>query len=172
MMSGVNVIKSRGQICKPVHLDSANSDYELPKFEVLRKMPTAHRATKEQVTKYEKAIQVMRDLDTSDLQDLRGFTQQANFHCAYCNGAHDQVGFNDLDLQVHNSWLFFPFHMWYLYFYERILGKLINDPTFALPFWNWDNPKGMILPPIFDNPAHLYTMQSEIQTITTLPLLI
>ncbi|KAL2496608.1 Polyphenol oxidase F [Forsythia ovata] len=129
-------------------------DYELPKFEVLRKRPAAHRATKEQVAKYEKAIQAMRDLDTSDPQDPRGFTQQANIHCAYCNGAHDQVGdFSNLDLQVHNSWLFFPFHRWYLYFYERILGKLINDPTFALPFWNWDNPKGMTLPPIFDKPS-------------------
>lgn len=39
----------------------------------------------------------------------------------------------------------------YLYFYERILGKLIGDPTFALPFWNWDNPKGMTIPPMFDD---------------------
>uniref|UniRef100_M1BMS5 catechol oxidase n=1 Tax=Solanum tuberosum TaxID=4113 RepID=M1BMS5_SOLTU len=38
---------------------------------------------------------------------------------------------------------------WYLYFYERILGKLIDDPTFALPYWNWDHPKGMRLPPMF-----------------------
>ncbi|MFS7947023.1 putative catechol oxidase [Helianthus anomalus] len=43
-------------------------------------------------------------------------------------------GFPDIEIQIHNSWLFFPFHRWYLYFYERILGKLINDPTFALPF--------------------------------------
>ncbi|XP_022848549.1 polyphenol oxidase I, chloroplastic-like [Olea europaea var. sylvestris] len=125
-------------------------DYKLPPFQVMRIRPAAHRASKEQVTKYEEAIRRMRQLDTTDPQDPRGFMQQANIHCAYCNGAHDQVGFNNLDLQVHKSWLFFPFHRWYLYFYERILGKLINDPTFALPFWNWDNPKGMTLPPIFD----------------------
>ncbi|KAL2496611.1 Polyphenol oxidase F [Forsythia ovata] len=137
-------------------------DYEIPKFQLFRLRPAAHRASKEQVAKYEKAIQAMRDLDTSDPQDPRGFMQQANIHCAYCNGAHDQVGFNNLDLQVHNSWLFFPFHRWYLYFYERILGKLINDPTFALPFWNWDNPKGMTLPPIFDNPnSSLYDAKRD-----------
>ncbi|TVU16157.1 hypothetical protein EJB05_39708, partial [Eragrostis curvula] len=35
-----------------------------------------------------------------------------------------------------------------LYFHERILDKLTDDDTFALPFWNWDSPGGMTLPPI------------------------
>jgi polyphenol oxidase len=89
--------------------------------------------------------------------DPRSFTQQANIHCAYCDGAYSQVGFPNLDLQVHNSWLFFPFHRWYLYFYERILGSLINDPTFALPFWNYDAPDGMQFPSIYtDSTSPLY----------------
>ncbi|KAJ1434765.1 putative domain, di-copper centre [Sesbania bispinosa] len=37
-------------------------------------------------------------------------------------------------------------------FYERILGSLIKDPTFALPFWNWDAPGGMQLPSIYADP--------------------
>ncbi|KVF93361.1 Polyphenol oxidase, central domain-containing protein [Cynara cardunculus var. scolymus] len=59
-------------------------------------------------------------------------------------------GYPDKELQVHNCWLFFPFHRWYLYFFERILGKLINDPTFGLPYWNWDNPSGMSMPGFFE----------------------
>ncbi|KAH6785368.1 hypothetical protein C2S51_037823 [Perilla frutescens var. frutescens] len=126
-------------------------DYKLPPVTKLRRRSAVHKLSKDNIAKYEEAIRRMRELDKTDPTDPRGFTQQANIHCAYCNGAHDQVGYSGLDLSVHYSWIFFPFHRWYLYFYERILGSLINDPTFALPFWNWDNPKGMHLPPIFDN---------------------
>ncbi|CAA0836665.1 Unknown protein [Striga hermonthica] len=51
------------------------------------------------------------------------------------------------------SWLFFPFHRWYLYFFERICARLLDDDTFALPFWNWDDPSGMEIPAPFDVPG-------------------
>ncbi|GJV44245.1 polyphenol oxidase I, chloroplastic-like protein [Tanacetum coccineum] len=72
--------------------------------------------------------------------------------CAYCNGAFTQEksGYETINLQIHNNWLFYPFHRWYIYFYERILGSLINDPTFALPYWNWDNPDGLAIPAMFE----------------------
>ncbi|KAH6788777.1 hypothetical protein C2S51_003783 [Perilla frutescens var. frutescens] len=135
--------------CPPV--STSIIDYKLPPVSTVRRRPAAHKLSDEYIAKYEEAIRRMKALDITDPSDPRGFTQQANIHCAYCNGAHDQVGFPDLDLSVHYSWIFFPFHRWYLYFYERILGSLIDDPTFALPFWNWDNPKGMQLPKMFDN---------------------
>ncbi|KAK7400518.1 hypothetical protein VNO78_11727 [Psophocarpus tetragonolobus] len=113
----------------------------------LRVRPAAQLVNDAYLAKYKEAVKRAKALSPND---PRNFTQQANIHCAYCNGAYNQVGYPDLDLQVHSSWLFFPFHRWYLYFYERILGSLINDPTFALPFWNWDNPNGgMTLPSIY-----------------------
>ncbi|EYU26238.1 hypothetical protein ABFS82_08G199200 [Erythranthe guttata] len=124
-------------------------DFKPPPLVQMRTRPSAHRVSAEYMFKYNTAIDRMKRLPKDD---PRSFMQQANIHCAYCNGAYDQPGQGTLDLQVHNSWLFFPFHRWYLYFYERILGKLIGDPTFALPFWNWDNPKGMTIPPMFVDP--------------------
>ncbi|KAJ8423529.1 hypothetical protein Cgig2_030024 [Carnegiea gigantea] len=124
-------------------------DFELPPIpNTLRVRPAAQLVNEDYVEKFSKAIALMKALPAND---PRSFTQQANVHCAYCNGAYTQVGFPNLELQVHSSWLFFPFHRWYLYFYERILGKLIDDPTFAMPFWNWDSPTGMQMPTIYTN---------------------
>ncbi|XVF87526.1 hypothetical protein PTKIN_Ptkin18bG0127200 [Pterospermum kingtungense] len=114
----------------------------------LRVRPAAHLVDDAYIAKYSRAVELMKALPAND---PRNFMQQANVHCAYCDGAYDQVGFPDLELQVHNSWLFFPFHRYYLYFHEKILGKLIGDPTFALPFWNWDSPAGMQMPALYGN---------------------
>ncbi|XP_073156149.1 polyphenol oxidase I, chloroplastic-like [Henckelia pumila] len=132
--------------CPPTSLPK---DYQIPPDLKLKMRPSAHRVSPEYISKYNLAIERMKALPADD---PRSFTQQANIHCAYCNTAYFQAGQDSIKLQVHNSWLFFPFHRWYLYFYERILGKLIDDPTFALPFWNWDNPKGMSMPPMFVDP--------------------
>nr|BAP82256.1 polyphenol oxidase [Setaria italica]BAP82267.1 polyphenol oxidase [Setaria viridis] len=114
----------------------------------LRVRPAAHLVDQEHLAKYERAVSLMKQLPDDD---PRSFGQQWRVHCAYCDAAYDQVGFPNLDLQIHNCWLFFPWHRFYLYFHERILGKLINDDTFALPFWNWDAPDGMALPAIYAN---------------------
>ncbi|KAI5448071.1 hypothetical protein KIW84_015485 [Lathyrus oleraceus] len=130
-------------------------DFKIPSSnQPLRIRQAAHLVNDEYLAKYKKAIQLMKALPSND---PRSFTQQANIHCAYCDGAYSQAGFPDLDLQVHNSWLFFPFHRWYVYFYERILGSLINDPTFALPFWNYDAQDSMQFPSIYtDSASPLY----------------
>ncbi|KAK6157467.1 hypothetical protein DH2020_011715 [Rehmannia glutinosa] len=130
--------------CPPVSEKIIN--YKLPPVKTMRFRPAAHLAGKEYIAKYEKAVELMKALPDDD---PRSFKQQANVHCAYCNLTYEQTGDSDTKLQVHNSWLFYPWHRWYLYFYERILGKLINDPTFGLPFWNWDNPDGMFMPDMF-----------------------
>ncbi|XP_052183744.1 polyphenol oxidase, chloroplastic-like isoform X1 [Diospyros lotus] len=125
-----------------------------PASNTMRIRPAAHLVDKEYVAKFSKAIKLMKELPDDD---PRNFKQQANIHCAYCDGAYDQIGFPDLEIQVHNSWLFFPWHRYYLYFFEKILGKLIDDPNFAMPFWNWDSPAGMRMPAFYaDSSSPLY----------------
>uniref|UniRef100_A0ACD5UTY0 Uncharacterized protein n=1 Tax=Avena sativa TaxID=4498 RepID=A0ACD5UTY0_AVESA len=88
------------------------------------------------------------DLRNCNPPDLPDTAPDTNCCPAFGTGI---VGFPDLELQIHNCWLFFPWHRFYVYFHERILGKLIGDDTFALPFWNWDAPGGMTLPAIYAN---------------------
>ncbi|XP_047309494.1 polyphenol oxidase, chloroplastic-like [Impatiens glandulifera] len=130
-------------------------DFKLPvTSNALRVRPAAHLADADYIAKYTKALNLMKALPDSD---PRSFKQQSNVHCAYCDGAYQQVGFPNLELQVHDSWLFMPFHRWYLYFFEKILGNLIGDPNFAMPYWNWDNPNGMQIPSMYtDKNSPLY----------------
>nr|AGT28745.1 aurone synthase [Coreopsis grandiflora] len=141
----------RTRKCCPPSLGKAIKDYVIPSERIVRKRWPAHQGTKKQVDDYINAIAAMRALPDDD---PHSFASQAKIHCAYCNGAYNQEGVLDKDgnpvpLQIHNSWLFFPFHRWYVYFYERILGKLIGVDDFALPFWKWDEPAGMPIPEIF-----------------------
>nr|BAM15847.1 hypothetical protein [Portulaca oleracea] len=105
-------------------------------------------ADKKYMAKFREAIARMRALPDDD---PRSFNNQAQVHCAYCDGSFIQKGHDkdQLRFQVHFSWLFLPFHRAYLYFFERICGKLIGDPTFAIPFWNYDHPDGMYMPTIY-----------------------
>ncbi|KAK2968734.1 hypothetical protein RJ640_005921 [Escallonia rubra] len=141
------------ECCPPAHPPAKDNyvDYVLPTpSQSMRVRPAAHLVDEEYVAKYAKAIELMKALPEDD---PRSFMQQARIHCAYCNGAYTQVGYPDKELQVHNSWLFFPFHRWYLYFFVKIAGKLIGDPTFGIPFWNYDSPGGMTIPAMFAGSA-------------------
>jgi polyphenol oxidase len=85
----------------------------------------------------------MRALDASDPNDPRGFVQQAHIHCFNCGQG----------VQVHGSWQFFAWHRAYLYFHERILGKLIGNANFRLPYWDWDSPSHRRMPTAYTTPS-------------------
>ncbi|KAG0448836.1 hypothetical protein HPP92_015887 [Vanilla planifolia] len=159
---GQSIIPPNGtpiNCCPPYN--STIVDFVPPTHGLHRVRRAAHLVDDKYLAKYQKAVALMKALP---YDDPRNFTQQANIHCAYCSGGYDQVGFPDLELQVHNSWLFFPFHRFYLYFHERILGKLIGDDNFALPFWNWDSPAGMQIPSFYnEKSSSLYNERRDPQ---------
>jgi hypothetical protein len=47
---------------------------------------------------------------------------------------------------------FLPWHRMYVCFFENIIRKVINDPTFALPYWNYTVPAGFSIPAQFRMP--------------------
>ncbi|KAL3508862.1 hypothetical protein ACH5RR_028263 [Cinchona calisaya] len=116
--------------CPPAAAAADITDYvpTAPKFNTRL---AAHLVDDTWLAKYKKALTAMRKHDDSD---PRSFKAQANIHCAYCDGGYYQDGYADskLLLDVHFSWLFFPFHRWYLYFFERICQKYADDDTFAI----------------------------------------
>jgi polyphenol oxidase len=101
-----------------------------------------------EVERYKAAYAKLRELTKSKPNDPRGWMQQANVHCWYCGGGQNgQAG-----SEIHGSWYFFPWHRCYLYYHERILAKLVGDPTFRLAYWDWSNPSDRTLPAPFRTP--------------------
>ena len=108
--------------------------------------------TASEVARLRLAYQKLRDLTVSDPSDPRGWMQQAHVHCWMCGG-------NGGD--IHGSWTFLPWHRAYLYFHERILGKLLNDNSFRLPFWSWDDNNYRNLPAIY-RPAQVGSVANSL----------
>lgn len=95
------------------------------------------------------AYAALRDLTLKQPNDPRGWSHQANVHCYYCSGGYDALG-----TEIHGGWWFLPWHRCYLYMHERILGALIGDPDFRLPYWDWDTipasgPQRATVPPAY-----------------------
>ena len=101
----------------------------------LRFRRAAHLLDDAYIEKYQRAVALMRALPETD---GRSFTAQTRLHCAYCDN-HLYYPGHEYPLEIHQSWLFLPWHRLFLFFHERILARLLDDDTFALPFWNWDN---------------------------------
>ncbi|KAH7517804.1 hypothetical protein FEM48_Zijuj09G0103100 [Ziziphus jujuba var. spinosa] len=123
-------------------------DFKFPEpSKPLRVRKPAHLLDEDYISKYSRAVSIMKSLPYSD---PRSFSRQANLHCIFCTGAYDQK-YSNISLNIHRAWFFFPWHRMFLHFHERILGSLIGDDTFALPFWNWDSPEGMTIPEMYMN---------------------
>ncbi|KAL2253397.1 UNVERIFIED_CONTAM: Polyphenol oxidase, chloroplastic [Sesamum indicum] len=69
--------------CPPIN--NRIVDFRLPTRPVAFERPAAHLVNAQYMSRFNLALQRMRDLPDSD---PRSFTQQANVHCAYCNGAY------------------------------------------------------------------------------------
>ncbi|KAG6554792.1 hypothetical protein Mapa_003812 [Marchantia paleacea] len=116
--------------------------------------------------------------------DPRSFYQQNAIHCAYGSGAFIQDGTANLTIDIHFNWYFSPWHRMFVYFHERILQNLLNDTTFSLNFWNFDNSidsesprgagcyqKGHFFPELYSDPSKptFHANRSERAFLANLP---
>jgi polyphenol oxidase len=129
-----------GQSCAPPAHGSATPVSFSGLTVVQRKAVSA--LTPNEVNRLRLAYQRLRDLTASTPNDPRGWMQQANVHCFNCAGAGD----------VHGSWTFLPWHRAFLFTHEQILCKLLADPTFRLPYWDWDAVISRKVPGIYRTP--------------------
>ena len=60
----------------------------------------------------------------------------------------------------HGNWWFLPWHRGYLGWFEQTCRQLSQDPTFALPYWDWTgewiknhNGQFLTIPPAFADPS-------------------
>lgn len=84
---------------------------------------------------FREAVRKMKALPSSD---RRNWQNQALIHQNFC---------------PHANWLFLPWHRAYLYFFEQICRELVQDESFALPYWNWT--LNVSIPaPFWDDPAN------------------
>jgi polyphenol oxidase len=102
----------------------------------VRVRKSAFELSASEITRLKNAYAALRDLAKQKPDDPRNWFHQGQVHCWYCSGALDGLW----GQEIHGGWWFLPWHRAYLFFHEQILGALIGDPTFALPYWDWDTP--------------------------------
>lgn len=115
----------------------------------VRTRKSAFELSNSEVDRLKSAYAALRKLAKDNPDDPRGWLRQGFVHCWYCGGGDD----GKAGEEIHGSWLFFPWHRAYLYFHERILCKLINDDTFALPYWDWDSQGRQTFPAVYGDPG-------------------
>jgi tyrosinase len=99
---------------------------------------------------YAKAIKAMQLLPTTN---PLSWAYQAAIHGTTVSGSHP--AWNTCQ---HGTPYFWSWHRMYLYWFERIIRKMSNDPNFALPFWNYESSSERYLPVPFRNASSaLYT---------------
>jgi hypothetical protein len=96
---------------------------------------------------YARAVEVMQSRQP---EDPTGWVYQAAIHGTY---AAPPAGAQWNECQ-HANWFFLPWHRMYLYYFERIVRAASGDATFALPYWNYDQPSPRnTLPTPFRQPS-------------------
>jgi len=117
----------------------------------------AHGLTAESddVRMYREAVGWMKKRSEANPLDPIGWAQHWAHHSLFCA----TTSFSN---QVHYGWFFLPWHRAYLFNLEQKIRRVLNEPAFALPYWDWT--KNPALPQWYwgeDNPLSNTTRLQE-----------
>ena len=92
----------------------------------------AHSLTvdSDDVRMYREAVAWMRARSDRNPLDPVGWAQHWAHHSLFC-------ATNTFQYQVHYGWNFLPWHRAYLFNLEQKIRRILNEPSFALPYWDW-----------------------------------
>jgi polyphenol oxidase len=153
--------------CTPPAPTGPATPFVAGKLPVLPRKSAFNLSTQE-IASLTLAFQKLRDLTTSDPANPLGWLRQSYVHCWYCGGGTD----GKEGEEIHSSWWFLPWHRCYLYFLERTLAKLANDPNLRLPYWDWSTQGNatQTLPGIYaDSSSSLYDALRSVTTGDIIP---
>lgn len=101
----------------------------------VRKEANSLTADSDDVRMYREAVGWMKARSEANPLDPMGWAQHWAHHSMFC-------ATNTFGYQVHYGWFFLPWHRAYLVNLEQKIRRLLNEPAFALPYWDWTrNPR-------------------------------
>ncbi len=96
----------------------------------IRKEAHSLNADSDDVRMYREAVAWMKKRSEQNPLDPMGWAQHWAHHSLFC--ATRTFGY-----QVHYGWFFLPWHRAYLVNLEQKIRRVLKEPAFALPYWDW-----------------------------------
>lgn len=96
----------------------------------VRKNAHTLAADSDDVRMYREAVGWMKARSLENPLDPLGWAQHWAHHSLFC-------ATNTFQYQVHYGWYFLPWHRAYLVNLEQKIRRILNEPRFALPYWDW-----------------------------------
>lgn len=149
-------LATSGKVVSATMIGSAllNADLAFGATTFVRRNLAGMDASDPVLLSYRKAIKAMQALPQSD---PRSWVYQGAIHWTTLSPL-----LTSWDNCEHGTDFFWSWHRMYLYWFERIVRKMCDDPRWALPYWNWAPGSDFHLPAPFRDPAsELYTVNRD-----------
>ena len=96
-------------------------------------------------------------LDDPDLETYRAFVglmqqKPQNQPLSWIGFANQHGNAQDYKYCPHGDWYFLPWHREFMIMYEKAASVLMQNPSFAMPYWDWTKLRDY--PPAFSQPTY------------------